>query len=76
MLDELPPWARHLAIVAGAVLGGSIAAAVITAGGVTGVDWPAALRAAIDEAAVAVAAAAAGLWLTPLTRQYGIGSGR
>jgi hypothetical protein len=81
MLDKLPAWLRHLIIVCGlapaAVAVTTTANAVITAGGVTTVDWPATGIATIDAAGVALAVGAA-TWLTlvitPLTRQYGIGS--
>lgn len=74
MLDRLPAWARHLLIVAGSVFLAGVVSAVVDAGGVTGVDWPANLIADLNAAAVAVATASAALWLTPLTRQYGIGA--
>jgi hypothetical protein len=73
MLDHLPPWARHLLIVAGATFAGYIAQQVIANAGVFDVDWPAALRSAVDSAAVSTSTAAAALWLTPLTRRYGVG---
>jgi hypothetical protein len=81
MLDKLPAWLRHLIIVCGlapaAVAVTTTPNAVITAGGVTTVDWPATGIATIDAAGVALAVGAA-TWLTlvitPLTRQYGIGS--
>lgn len=73
MLDKLPAPVRHLLIVAGAVFAGSIASAVIAAGGVLGVDWIHTLTSAVDEAALSVASAAAALWFTPLTKQYGVG---
>ena len=75
MLDMLPAWARHLVIVAGSVFLSAVVTAVIAAEGVSGVDWSPTLLAAVDAAAVAAATAAAALWLTPLTRQYGVGRG-
>jgi hypothetical protein len=74
MLDKLPAWARHLLIVAGGTFAGTICTAVIGAGGVTDVDWLEALRAAVNLAAVTTATTAAALWLTPLTRKYGVGA--
>ena len=74
MLDRLPSWARHLLIVAGASFGGSLATAILSAHGVFGVDWLTALKSAVDLAAVTTAGTAAALWLTPLTRKYGVGA--
>lgn len=74
MLDKLPAWVRHLAIVVGAVFLGTVAETIIASGGVSSVNWAAALLQALDTAAVAGAATAAVLWLTPATRQYGVGS--
>lgn len=76
MLDRLPAWLRHLVIVAGATFAGSIATAIIAADGVTTLDWVTVARDALDLAAVATAGTAAALWLTPLTRQYGVGDDR
>lgn len=76
MLDRLPAWARHIAIVFGAVFGGSVANAIVTGGGVTSLDWITTLRTAVDLGAVSTATAVLVLWLTPLTRQYGIGEGK
>ena len=73
MLDSLPAWLRHLLIVFGATFAGSVCAAVIAAEGVLSLDWLAVLSAALDVAAFSVASSAAALWLTPLTRQYGVG---
>lgn len=74
MLDKLPAWVRHLAIVVGAVFLGTVAETIIASGGVSSVNWAAALLQAVDTAAVAGASAAAFLWLTPATKQYGVGS--
>jgi hypothetical protein len=73
-LDNLPAWLRHLLIAFGATAGGSFVQAVIDAGGVTGLDWPATGGAVLNAAAVATAVAAAALWSLPITRQYGVGS--
>lgn len=75
MLDRLPAWLRHLVIAFGAVAGGSVAQSIVEAHGVSTVDWPATAVQAVDAGAVAVAVIAAALWFTPLTRQYGVGSG-
>ena len=72
-LDNLPAWARHLAIVFGATFVSGIVKAIVDAGGVTGLDACAALSAAFNLAFVATAGAAVVLVGTPLTRQYGVG---
>lgn len=74
MLDKLPAWARHLLIVAGAAAGGFIITNIQVANGVTAIDWPTVLQQGLNVTAVAVASAAAALWTTPLTRQYGVGA--
>jgi hypothetical protein len=80
MLDRLPAWGRHLLVLAvlAPLLAGLaiVLGAVIAAGGVD-VDWSGTLKIALD--AVAVSAAGGllswcGLYLTPLTRQYGVGA--
>lgn len=76
MLDNLPAWARHLLIVFGAAFGGSVASAIIASAGVSTLDWPLVLVGALDIAAVSTATTAAALWLTPLTRQYGVGASK
>jgi hypothetical protein len=74
VLDRLPSWLRHLLIVAGATAGGSLATAVVSAGGVTTLAWVDTLTSALNAATVATATAAAALWFTPLTTQYGVGA--
>lgn len=74
-LDKLPAWARHLVIVFGATFLGSVASAVVAASGVTSLDWPVVLGDAVNLGCTATASAALFLWLTPATRQYGVGSG-
>ena len=76
MLDNLPAWLRHLTIVVGAVFLGTVAEAIVSAGGVSGLDLVATLVAACDAATVAGASVAAILWLTPVTRQYGVGAAK
>ena len=73
MLDKFPPLVRHLLIVFGGTFGGAILNAVIDAKGVTRVDWAAVAGTATDGAFYATAVVAVTLWLTPLTKQYGIG---
>lgn len=80
MLDHLAPFWRHLAILCvlapvGAALTGA-ATAILTAHGVTGVDWPATGLDSLDLAGVTLAGGALtilALYVTPLTRQYGPG---
>jgi hypothetical protein len=74
MLERLPAPLRHLLIVAGAAFISVPVQDVVAAQGVTGVDWPATLVHAIDAAGVAGAVAIGVLWLTPITRQYGVGA--
>lgn len=75
MLDRLPAWLRHLCIVFGAVAASVVAQSVVDAGGVSALDWSTLAVQAVDAGAAAVGAAALLLWLTPATRQYGVGRG-
>ena len=75
MLDRLPAWARHLAIVFGSVFGLFFAKAVIAAGGIWPFPWADTFRAAVNAGAAAVCAVLA-LWFTTLVRQYGTGSAK
>lgn len=72
MLDKLPAPLRHLIIVAGSVFLGAIAKDIVTAGGIAGLSLTN-LRVALDSAVVSAVTAAGALYLTPLTKQYGIG---
>jgi len=74
MLDRLPAWARHAIIIAGSTFLTVFAREIVNLGGVTGLDWATTARSAIDAAAVAVVIGSGLLALTPLSRQYGIGS--
>lgn len=74
MLDKLPAQVRHLAIIAFTTFGGVIVTAIFAAQGVTDVLWSSTLLTAVNVTAVALAAGASALYLTPLTRQYGWGS--
>ena len=81
MLDKLPAWARHLliAVVVAPVAGfaGIEALTVVQAAGFSGVDWPASVSTGANAAAVTAASGALGwlaLFVTPLTRKYGVGS--
>lgn len=78
MLDRLPAWGRYLLILAVllpiATYIGSIALAVITQAGVSGIDWPTQHIASLDAAAVSAAGGITtwiALYITPLTRQFG-----
>jgi hypothetical protein len=71
MLDRIPAWARHLAIVFFAVAITVITKAIAASGGASGVHWHTVLWAAIDAGIAAVSAVVA-LWATPLTGQYGL----
>ncbi len=79
-LDKLPAAVRHfLILVVVAPLAGALAlilSAIVTAGGL-GVDWSTVLGVAGDSAAVTAASGALawlGLVVTPITRQYGVGT--
>jgi hypothetical protein len=74
VLDKVPAPVRHLLIVAGATFLGAFVHAILSAQGVTGVDWAGTAKGALNLTAVNAATAVVGLWLTPLTRQYGVGS--
>lgn len=69
-----PDWMRHAVIVWASAAGGVILKAVISAEGVTGVDWSSTLRSALDTGAAAAAAGLLLLTTTPATRRYGAGS--
>ena len=80
-LDRLHPVARAAVVLLGVLPAvafvGAFFAAIVTANGVTGVDWAATLTAAINVAGVAFASGGGtlvALYVTPLTRDYGIGS--
>jgi hypothetical protein len=80
MLDRLNPAARSAVILCVlaplvALLGGFVAA-VLAAGGVTGVDWSTTASTALDAGGVALATGIGTfltLFVTPLTARYGVG---
>lgn len=81
MLDGLAAWLRSLIVlcvlapVAGFV--GTVATKVISEGGVVAIDWAATASTGVDVAGVALASGALawlGLYITPLTRKFGVGS--
>lgn len=74
MLDQLPAWVRHLLIVVAATFAVTVAETIVASGGVSSVNWVDTLLRAVDIAAVAGATTSLALWLTPLTRQYGVGA--
>lgn len=80
-LDTMPAAARSaivlcvLAPAVALVLG--FTAAVLSSGGVSGVDWPAVAGTSLDTAGVALATGVGTfitMWVTPLTARYGTGS--
>lgn len=81
MLDRLRPATRSAVVLCvlaplTALLGGFLAA-VLQAGGASGVDWAATTAAALDTASMALATGLATfltLYVTPLTARYGVGS--
>lgn len=73
MLDNLPAWARHAIIVFGGAFASIIVNAIIVAKGVTGVDWAVTAMDALNYGALATALSISALYITPLTRQYGVG---
>lgn len=71
MLDRLPAPVRHAVIAFTAAFASIVLGGVISAAGVTGVDWPMLLVSAVNGAAVTTATVMLTLYITPLTRQYG-----
>lgn len=79
-LDKWAAWARHLFILAVvapvAALVVSVATGIVTSGGFSDVDFGTVFAASLDLAAVSLASGILGwvaLFITPLTRQYGVG---
>lgn len=81
-LDTIHPAARSALVlcvlvpVMAAVT--TIAGAVLAAAGISGVDWTTVPTTALDAAGVALAGGAgsfAAMWVTPLTKRYGVGAG-
>lgn len=73
MLDKLPAWARHAVIVFGGAFASVVVGAIITAKGVTNIDWAVTAMDALNYGALATALSISALYITPLTRQYGVG---
>ena len=72
MLDRLPVWAQHLAIAFVATFGLFFASAVVENHGLFPFPWYEVLCGALNAGAVAGATVGT-LYLTTLTRRYGIG---
>lgn len=72
-LDRLPTFVRDFLVAFAATALGLVLQAVVSAGGVTGVDWTDAGLAALNAGAVAAAAVGI-LAVTKLTQAYGRGS--
>lgn len=74
MFDRLPAWAHDLAVIFGGTFLGTVLNAIVDAKGVTGVAWGATLVGAVDGSFYAAAVTGITLYLTPLTKRYGIKS--
>lgn len=72
MFDRLPAWAHDLGLIFGGTFLGGILNAVVDAKGVFGVAWSDTLMATVDSSFYATAVAGIALYLTPLTKKYGI----
>ena len=71
-----PDWLRHAAVLFGSAFAGVLLKAIITAQGVTDLNWTGTLTGAVDTAATTTAAGMLLLIITPATRHYGVGSGQ
>jgi hypothetical protein len=74
MLDKLPYPLRHAVYSFLTGAGFAVVSAVTKANGVTAVDWKSTSIAALNAGAVSAVAVVGTLWLTPLSRKYGVGS--
>lgn len=74
MFDRLPAWAQDLGMIFGGTFLGSVLNAVVDAKGVFAVAWQPTLMAATDSAFYAAAVAGVALYVTPLTKRYGVKS--
>ncbi len=72
-VESWPAPIRHLLAAFLGVFVTVLGAAVVSAGGVTGVDWGPTVVGALDEAAVAAVGVLLALYITPLTDAYGVG---
>jgi hypothetical protein len=73
MLDKLPAWVRHIAIMFAATFTAFFGQAIIAADGVSRLDFMSTFIDALDSSIVATVVVGLALYVTPLTRQYGIG---
>lgn len=71
-LDKLPAGVRHILLMFFAAFLGTVLKAVIVAQGVTTVKWHSVLESALNTSVAGSAALALALYITPLTRQYGM----
>lgn len=74
MFDKLPAWAHDLGVIFGGTFLGGVLNAVVDAQGVFGVAWRETFMATTDNAFYAAAVAGVALYITPLTKKYGIKS--
>jgi hypothetical protein len=72
MLDKLPAMARHLLIVFAGSFLGFVAQVIVKAQGITAVAWSHELILALNTSVVATVTIGVALYLTPLTKQYGL----
>ena len=71
-LDKLPASVRHILLMFSAAFGGTVLKAIIVAQGVTEVVWGSVLTSALNTSVVGSATLALALYITPLTKQYGL----
>lgn len=73
-MDRLPAWAHDLAVIFGGTFAGGVLNAIVDAKGVSMVAWHDVLVSTVDNSFYATAAAGLALYLTPITKKYGIKS--
>ena len=71
-LDKLPAPVRHGLMVFFGAASSKVIAAITTANGVTGVDWRTVLEDALNVGATATVSVLLVMYITPLTKQYGV----
>jgi hypothetical protein len=74
MLDRLPASVRHFILVFVGAAGSILVSDITAANGVTNVAWVQSLTDALNAGVLASVGVLAAMYLTPMTRQYGIGS--
>lgn len=72
LIDKLPAPARHAVIAFAGTWGGSVLNRVVDAKGVSSVEWSQAIVNATDAAFYSTSVIMLALYITPLTRQYGL----